>query len=78
MSSGWVDMIPTPDFAIEDATKRVDLTLELDQSKQYRVGNIDVLGGENAAAEKIVKSSGFTPRTKRSFLPMLRHNTMSN
>jgi outer membrane protein assembly factor BamA len=37
-SSGWIDFTPTPDFDIDDAAKQINLTLELDQEKQYRVG----------------------------------------
>ena len=45
-----------PKFDIDDAAKRIDLTLQLDQEKQYRVGNIDIWG-ENPAAERIVRST---------------------
>lgn len=55
-TSGWIDFTPNPKFDIDDAAKRIDLTLQLDQEKQYRVGNIDIWG-ENPAAERIVRST---------------------
>jgi outer membrane protein assembly factor BamA len=54
-SSGWIDFTPTPNFAIDDAAKQINLTLELDQERQYRVGQIEVWG-DNPAAEKILRS----------------------
>ena len=54
-SSGWIDLVPNPNFDINDAAKRIDLVIALDQQVQYRVGEISFLG-DNLIAERIVKS----------------------
>jgi len=53
--SGYIDFSPVPNFDIDDEQKRINLTLELDQQQQYRVGQIEFLGN-NPAAEQIVRS----------------------
>jgi hypothetical protein len=53
--SGYIDFTPTPNFDIDDEQKRINLILELDQEKQYRVGRIEFLGN-NPAAEGILRS----------------------
>jgi outer membrane protein assembly factor BamA len=54
-SAGWIDFTPTPNFDIDDAARRINLTLELDQQQQYRVGKVNFLG-DNSIAEQIVTS----------------------
>jgi len=57
--SGYIDFSPVPNFDIDDEQKRINLTLELDQQKQYRVGQIEFLGN-NPAAEQIVRRFDFS------------------
>jgi hypothetical protein len=54
-ASGWIDFTPTPQFQIDDRTRRINMTLELDQEKQYRVREIQFLGND-AAAERLIRS----------------------
>jgi len=55
-SSGWIDFTPSPGFDIDDAAKRINLTLEMDQEIQYRVGKIEILG-DNRVVEKVLMST---------------------
>jgi hypothetical protein len=48
-AAGWIDFTPTPQFKINDRTKRIDLLLQLDQERQYRVKGIQFLGNDPAA-----------------------------
>ena len=55
-SRGWIDFTPTPDFQIDDPQRRLDLTIVIDQERQYRIGQTSFLG-ENPVAEKIARST---------------------
>jgi outer membrane translocation and assembly module TamA len=55
-SSGWIDFNPNPVLKIDDASKRIDMTLELDQEKQYRVGEVQFLG-HDTVAEQMIRSN---------------------
>jgi outer membrane protein assembly factor BamA len=55
-SAGWVDFSPAPDFRINDASKRINMTLELDQGLRYRIHELQFLGND-AAAEKLIRSN---------------------
>ena len=54
-AAGWIDFTPTPQFQIDDATRRINMTLDLDQQKQYRVREIQFLGNDTAA-ERVIRS----------------------
>lgn len=41
---GYIDMTAEPEFAINDETKIIDLTLRVDAQKQYRIRQIEFLG----------------------------------
>jgi hypothetical protein len=54
-SVGYIDFTPVPSFDINDEQKQLNLTLELDQQRQYRVGRIEFLGND-AETEEAVRS----------------------
>ena len=54
-AEGYIDFTPTPQFRMDDATRRIDITLELDEGKQYREHEIACLG-HDAAVEKLIRS----------------------
>jgi outer membrane protein assembly factor BamA len=41
---GYIDFSSTPDFDVDDKTGRVNLTIEMDQQKQFRIDAVDVSG----------------------------------
>jgi outer membrane protein assembly factor BamA len=43
-SRGYIDFAPTPFIDLDDIRQRVNLTLELDEQPQYRVGKIEFRG----------------------------------
>jgi outer membrane protein assembly factor BamA len=58
---GYVNFTSVPDTEFDDLTKRVALTMDFDEGKQFRVGRITVLGLEDSAQEKLLKSLSIKP-----------------
>jgi outer membrane protein assembly factor BamA len=54
-SEGYIDFTAEPTFDSDDANQRVSLIIMLDQEKQYRIGEVEVLGLD-AATENILGS----------------------
>jgi outer membrane translocation and assembly module TamA len=55
-SRGYIDFSSEPDFDVDDATKRISLTLVLDQQKQFHVGDV-VVDGLDAKTESNLRST---------------------
>lgn len=55
-SQGYIDFTAEPEFDIDESHQRINLTLVLDQQKQFHVGQVKVLT-LNPGAENAVKSS---------------------
>ncbi len=43
-SKGYLDQVPEPVTKINEKDGRIDLTIKIDEGKQYRISGIDVLG----------------------------------
>jgi len=43
-AQGYVDFVPTPDMQFDNTNHQIALVIELDQGKQYEIGNITVRG----------------------------------
>lgn len=50
---GFIDMTVEPDFRIDDAGKIVDLTIRIDEQKQYYVKDVRFLGVDQKLDEKL-------------------------
>lgn len=42
--NGYINFVATPNTEVNDATQRISLIFELDQGKQYRIGQVEVHG----------------------------------
>jgi outer membrane protein assembly factor BamA len=58
---GFVNITPVPRFNIDELHTTGTLALELDEGKQFRFGQIKVLGLDSALAEKLLHESGLEP-----------------
>jgi len=72
VSEGYIDFTAEPEFDIDAANRRINLTLVLDQQRQYRVGRIIVLGLnpklETALLSKINPGDVFNPSAIHEFI----------
>lgn len=70
-SRGYIDMMATPDFQIDDRQFQASLFMMLDQGHQYRVGKIVALGfgptGQKILSSKIKSGSIFDMNVVRDF-----------
>jgi hypothetical protein len=41
-SNGYIDFVATPIAEIRESTRKIDLTMEIDEQKQFRVGNVTI------------------------------------
>jgi len=57
-ASGYVNMAVLPTTEQRDDDNRVNLTIELDEGRQFRVGKVEVLGGDEAKREQFISASG--------------------
>ncbi len=74
-SDGYIDFVTTPITDINEATHRVDLIMELDQQKQYRLAKIQVLTANpkfRAIAESQLKTGDVYNHA--AILRLLREN----
>jgi len=55
---GFINMAPIPKFDIDDYHGTLTLTVDLDEGKQFRLGQITVHGMDPALAEKLLHESG--------------------
>lgn len=53
---GYVDMVPEPKTAIDDALQTIDLVFRIDQGPQYSVGSIEILGMNTVTRAKLLES----------------------
>jgi outer membrane protein assembly factor BamA len=44
VSVGYINFVADPDLQIDKTSKRVSVTLEIEEGEQFRVGSVDVLG----------------------------------
>jgi len=51
--NGYLDEVPEPDTLICDEDSRIDLTLKVDEGISYRIGGIDLLGGQTEASRQL-------------------------
>ncbi|MGB9069923.1 MAG: POTRA domain-containing protein [Candidatus Acidiferrales bacterium] len=52
---GYIDFSAVPDFDVDDADRRISLTLELDQNRQFRIDQVEV-DGLDPRTESILRS----------------------
>ncbi len=55
---GFINMTAIPEFDIDDVHSTLTVTLDLDEGKQFRFGQITVHGMDPALAEKLLHESG--------------------
>lgn len=71
-SQGYIDFTAEPEFSVDDAQRRISLTLVLDQQKQYRIGNVEAVGldrnTDQALKSKIRSGDIFDPAVTDQFI----------
>jgi len=50
---GFIDMTAAPDFTIDETQKTIDLTIRVDEQKQYYVNEVQFLGADQKLEEKL-------------------------
>jgi len=80
---GFIDMTAEPEFAIDDTQKIVDLTIRIDEQKQYYVKEVRFLGVDQKLEEKLKaafpRSTGiFDPSLLEEFFKKNRNILPSN
>lgn len=66
---GYVDFIVVPTTQNETSASLLNLTLDIEEGPQFRVGRFEILGMEQADAQKLIAESGLRPG--KIFNPML-------
>jgi outer membrane protein insertion porin family len=51
---GFIDFVPTPETDIDEAAKRIDVTMKFDEGKQYYVHRID-FSGNTTTRDKVIR-----------------------
>jgi outer membrane protein insertion porin family len=51
---GFIDFVPTPETDIDEAAKRIDVTMKFDEGKQYYVRRID-FSGNTTTRDKVIR-----------------------
>jgi len=51
---GFIDFVPTPETDIDEAAKRIDVTMKFDEGKQYYVRRID-FQGNTTTRDKVIR-----------------------
>jgi outer membrane protein insertion porin family len=51
---GFIDFVPQPDTEIDEASKRIDVTMKFDEGKQYYVRRID-FSGNTTTRDKVIR-----------------------
>jgi outer membrane protein assembly factor BamA len=71
-SQGYVDVTVTPEIKLDENLQRVSLVLKLDEEKQYRVRNVEVVGldsGARAGLKAPIRTGdAFSEDSVRNFL----------
>jgi outer membrane protein insertion porin family len=58
---GFINFAAVPTFNIDETNDRITLVVDLDEGMQFRVGKVQVLGGDPLHAQELIKNSGLTP-----------------
>jgi outer membrane protein insertion porin family len=53
---GYINFTSVPDTKFDDENRLISLVIDVDEGKQFRVGNVNVLGLEESAREQILKT----------------------
>jgi hypothetical protein len=61
---GYIDFSAVPDFDVDDADRRISLSLELDQNKQFRIDQVEV--------------DGLDPKTESTLRSMIKPGDVFN
>jgi outer membrane protein assembly factor BamA len=56
--SGYINLVIVPTTQVEKGADQVDLTLELDEGQQFRVGKVEVLSADEARRRQLILESG--------------------
>jgi outer membrane protein assembly factor BamA len=57
-TKGFINMSAVPTTQTDEKTARITLTLEIEEGKQFRIGNIKVLGQDPSTSRQRLESSG--------------------
>jgi len=78
-ANGYIDFTAVPKTDIDDKLQRISLTLELDEQKQYRIGNVSVTGLdptlEGVLRSTLVIGEIFNPATIDGFVKESRSSS---
>lgn|SRR5262249_45794348 len=55
---GYIEFIAVPLFQFEEGTGRISVILEVDEGKQYHLGQVSILGLNKDVADKLFQDSG--------------------
>jgi outer membrane protein assembly factor BamA len=55
---GFINMTVVPTMLTDEKTDRITLTLEIEEGKQFRIGNIEVLGLDPSASRQLLQNYG--------------------
>jgi len=68
-AEGYINVTTVPTTQLDEDRDKVDLTLEMDEGKQFRVGRVEVLGSDEATRRQFISGSGLI--TGNIFNPLL-------
>jgi outer membrane protein assembly factor BamA len=54
---GYINFVAVPSFQIDDSHNRISLHLEIEEGRQFRIGQISILGLKKDIAEKLIQDS---------------------
>jgi outer membrane translocation and assembly module TamA len=79
---GYIDFTAVPKTEIDDKLQRISLTLELDEEKQYRIGEVNVTGLDPVAETRLrsglVSGAYFNPQAIDDFMKQNRASLPMN
>jgi outer membrane protein assembly factor BamA len=55
---GFIDFVVVPSFEIDEVSNRISVLLDIYQGKQFRIGNVQILGADPETAQALITSSG--------------------
>jgi outer membrane protein assembly factor BamA len=70
--SGYINMSVVPTTEQQKGDNRVNLTIELDEGQQFRVGKVEVLGADDAKWRRFVSVSGLVTGNVYNSLNLLK------
>jgi outer membrane protein insertion porin family len=60
-NKGYINFTPVPDTTIDEATRVVSLSIDIDEGKQYRISQIRILGLDPIITKKLLQNLKLKP-----------------